>query len=204
MQSLFSHTIRSRAAFRPAMLKAQTGVAAAAAALTQTTTLRWSSTETNASSGEKLSDEAVAASVRLLTYQGTPFPWIAVSNILWTDLSIRSLCTTNTVILLVFDVGTQQQQQQQQSRDNRAITKKFVFTDFNQAWSFMSRTALLAEKMDHHPEWSNVYNQVDVKLTTHTCDGLSQKDINMARAMETYASDLMPDGGKSYLSPVSP
>jgi len=56
-----------------------------------------------------------------------------------------------------------------------AITKTFEFTDFNQAWSFMSRTALTAEKMNHHPEWLNVYNRVEVTLTTHDCEGLSQK-----------------------------
>lgn len=62
-----------------------------------------------------------------------------------------------------------------QTNDTESITKTFTFTDFNQAWSFMSRTALLAEKMDHHPEWFNVYNRVEVKLTTHDCDGVSQK-----------------------------
>jgi 4a-hydroxytetrahydrobiopterin dehydratase len=62
-----------------------------------------------------------------------------------------------------------------QTKENRSITKTFIFTDFNQAWSFMSRAALLAEKIDHHPEWFNVYNRVEVTLTTHDCDGVSQK-----------------------------
>uniref|UniRef100_A0A7R9WYI1 4a-hydroxytetrahydrobiopterin dehydratase n=1 Tax=Craspedostauros australis TaxID=1486917 RepID=A0A7R9WYI1_9STRA len=78
------------------------------------------------------------------------------------------------------------------NEDAKTISKTFVFADFNQAWSFMSRTALLAEKMDHHPEWSNVYNCVEVTLTTHDCDGVSLKDIDMAKAMERYAMGLMP------------
>lgn len=59
--------------------------------------------------------------------------------------------------------------------ERSAITKSFEFTDFNQAWGFMSRSALLAEKMDHHPEWFNVYNRVEVTLTTHDCGGISEK-----------------------------
>lgn len=62
-----------------------------------------------------------------------------------------------------------------QLEDRDAIKKTFVFMDFNQAWRFMSGVALLAEKLDHHPEWFNVYNTVDVTLTTHDCSGLSKK-----------------------------
>eukprot|EP00638_Chattonella_subsalsa_P011084 CAMPEP_0117793110 /NCGR_PEP_ID=MMETSP0948-20121206/9854_1 /TAXON_ID=44440 /ORGANISM="Chattonella subsalsa, Strain CCMP2191" /LENGTH=99 /DNA_ID=CAMNT_0005623485 /DNA_START=154 /DNA_END=453 /DNA_ORIENTATION=+ len=73
---------------------------------------------------------------------------------------------------------------QMENRD--ALNKIFMFEDFNGAWSFMSRTALLAEKMDHHPEWFNVYNKVEVTLTTHDCGGVSKKDIIMAEKMDSY------------------
>ena len=68
-----------------------------------------------------------------------------------------------------------------------AITREFRFADFSQAFAFMTRSALLAEQMDHHPEWFNVYNKVDVTLTTHDCDGLSERDVKMAKAMEGFA-----------------
>lgn len=68
-----------------------------------------------------------------------------------------------------------------------AITKSFRFKDFVEAWGFMSRVAILAEKVDHHPEWFNVYNRVDVLLTTHDCNGLSARDVALARAMESVA-----------------
>jgi 4a-hydroxytetrahydrobiopterin dehydratase len=68
-----------------------------------------------------------------------------------------------------------------------AIVRSFVFADFVAAFGFMSRVALLAEKADHHPEWSNVYNRVDILLTTHDADGLSQRDIAFARAIEAAA-----------------
>lgn len=68
-----------------------------------------------------------------------------------------------------------------------AIARKFVFADFNQAFGFMSRAALAAEKMDHHPEWSNVYKTVEVTLSTHDAGGVTQKDIELAKAMDGFA-----------------
>lgn len=68
-----------------------------------------------------------------------------------------------------------------------AITRTFVFKDFNEAFGFMSRVALLAEKMDHHPEWFNVYKTVKVTLTTHDAGGLSSLDVTMANAMDAWA-----------------
>lgn len=65
-----------------------------------------------------------------------------------------------------------------------AITRQFKFDDFAQAFGFMASVAILAEKMDHHPEWSNVYNRVDILLTTHDADGLSERDAKLAEAIE--------------------
>ena len=65
-----------------------------------------------------------------------------------------------------------------------ALTRRFKFADFSAAFAFMTRVALLAEKMDHHPEWSNVYNRVDIALTTHDAGGLSARDVDMATAIE--------------------
>lgn len=64
------------------------------------------------------------------------------------------------------------------------ITRRFTFKDFNEAFGFMTRVALLAEKADHHPEWSNVWNRVDILLTTHDAGGLSNRDIQMAQAID--------------------
>lgn len=68
-----------------------------------------------------------------------------------------------------------------------AIRKSFAFKDFNQAWGFMTRVALAAEKLDHHPEWSNVYNRVEILLTTHDCKGLSARDIELAKRIDAFA-----------------
>ncbi|HXV73635.1 MAG TPA: 4a-hydroxytetrahydrobiopterin dehydratase [Sphingomonadales bacterium] len=65
-----------------------------------------------------------------------------------------------------------------------AITKEYKFKDFNAAFAFMTKVALQAEKMDHHPEWFNVYNKISVTLATHTADGVTARDIELARFME--------------------
>ena len=65
-----------------------------------------------------------------------------------------------------------------------AITREFKFEDFSEAFAFMTRVALLAEKHDHHPEWSNVWNRVDITLTTHDAGGLSHRDVTMAEAID--------------------
>jgi 4a-hydroxytetrahydrobiopterin dehydratase len=72
-------------------------------------------------------------------------------------------------------------------KDREAITKKFVFADFNQAFGFMTRAALVAEKLDHHPEWFNVYKNVEVTLSTHDAGGLTELDVKLAEAMDKLA-----------------
>lgn len=70
------------------------------------------------------------------------------------------------------------------AREGKAITRSFAFRDFSEAWGFMNRVALLAEAQDHHPEWFNVYNRVEVTLTTHDAGGLSARDARMAAAID--------------------
>jgi len=72
-------------------------------------------------------------------------------------------------------------------KDRDAISKKFVFADFNAAFGFMARAALVAEKMDHHPEWFNVYKNVEVTLSTHDAGGVTDKDVTLAEAMDKLA-----------------
>jgi 4a-hydroxytetrahydrobiopterin dehydratase len=76
--------------------------------------------------------------------------------------------------------------------DRDAIAKTYKFADFNAAFGFMTRIALMAEKMDHHPEWFNVYSRVDVVLTTHDAGGLSDRDIALAGYMNAAAADIAP------------
>ena len=67
-----------------------------------------------------------------------------------------------------------------------ALTRQFVFADFVEAFGFMTRVAIVAEKSDHHPEWSNIYNRVDVLLTTHDAGGLSTRDVALATAIDAF------------------
>ena len=71
--------------------------------------------------------------------------------------------------------------------DRDAIRKSLHFADFNAAFAFMTRVAMQAEKMDHHPEWFNVYNRVEIILTTHDADGLTERDIKLARFIDSAA-----------------
>jgi 4a-hydroxytetrahydrobiopterin dehydratase len=75
--------------------------------------------------------------------------------------------------------------------DRDALCKTYRFTDFAEAFGFMTHVAIIADKQDHHPEWFNVYNRVEVTLTTHDADGLSQRDIKLARAMDAVAAKLL-------------
>ena len=80
-----------------------------------------------------------------------------------------------------------------------AIRKVWKFRSFSEAWGFMSRAALAAEKLNHHPEWKNVYNVVDVTLTTHACNGLSALDLDLAERLDRLAgsAEVEPDPGES-------
>jgi len=69
-----------------------------------------------------------------------------------------------------------------------AIARSFKFKNFSEAWGFMARVALLAESQDHHPEWFNVYNRVDITLSTHDCGGLSARDVKLAKAIDAFVA----------------
>jgi 4a-hydroxytetrahydrobiopterin dehydratase len=70
-----------------------------------------------------------------------------------------------------------------------AIQRSFKFRNFNEAWGFMNRVALMAEKQDHHPEWFNVYNRVEITLSTHECGGVSERDIKLAKSIDKLVGD---------------
>jgi 4a-hydroxytetrahydrobiopterin dehydratase len=76
-------------------------------------------------------------------------------------------------------------------REREAITRTFTFKDFNEAFGFMCRVALVAEKRDHHPEWRNVYKTVEVVLATHDAGGVTARDIELARVMDDIAAQLI-------------
>jgi 4a-hydroxytetrahydrobiopterin dehydratase len=75
------------------------------------------------------------------------------------------------------------------SPDKEEITKNFVFKNFSEAFAFMTQIALHAEKVNHHPEWANVYNKLLIKLTTHDCDGVSHRDIEFAKTVDSIFGD---------------
>ena len=76
------------------------------------------------------------------------------------------------------------------AREGKAIARTFKFADFNAAFGFMTRAALAAEKLDHHPEWFNVYNRVEVTLATHDAGGVTSLDVELARFMDEAAAAL--------------
>ena len=82
-----------------------------------------------------------------------------------------------------------------------AIRKIWKFKTFSEAWGFMSRAALVADKLNHHPEWTNKFNVVDVTLTTHDCSGISKLDIDLAKAMDKLAPDAQVE--RNHGEPVS-
>ena len=79
-------------------------------------------------------------------------------------------------------LGTLKKWKEVPGRD--AIQRSLKFADFTHAWGFMTKVALAAEKADHHPEWSNVYNKVDITLSTHDCGGLSARDVKLAKSID--------------------
>ena len=80
------------------------------------------------------------------------------------------------------------------SRDGDFICRQLVFADFKEAWGFMNEVALSAESMDHHPNWENVYNRVNIRLSTHDANGLTQLDLDLAQQIEACVSRRNHDG----------
>ena len=82
--------------------------------------------------------------------------------------------------------------------NNKAIRRVLRFEDFNQAWGAMTRIAMEAERIDHHPEWLNIYGKVKVTLTTHECDGLSKRDIALARFIDSIVHEITLNKEKKH------
>ena len=125
------------------------------------------------------------ALVTLVQERGSPFPSFSSLSLSLVQASSKRIKLSEE------DRGDKLQQlitagwEMVEGRD--AIKKSFQFGDFNEAFGFMTRVALKADKMDHHPEWFNVYNRVDVTLSTHDCQGLSERDITLAKFIEKTA-----------------
>jgi 4a-hydroxytetrahydrobiopterin dehydratase len=79
----------------------------------------------------------------------------------------------------------------QAARGRDAIQRQYQFADFNEAFGFMTRVAIKAQEMDHHPEWFNVYNKVEITLSTHEADGVTERDIKLARFIDEVAKSLL-------------
>jgi 4a-hydroxytetrahydrobiopterin dehydratase len=128
--------------------------------------------------------EAAIQQAHVCATEDSPFRWLAGSSPAMTNWSdaMKKLDPTAREFALKELVRWRNVP----GRD--AIARKFEFGNFSEAFAFMTRAALLAEKMDHHPEWSNVYNKVEVTLSTHDAGGVTESDIEMARAMESWAA----------------
>jgi 4a-hydroxytetrahydrobiopterin dehydratase len=97
--------------------------------------------------------------------------------------------TTSVNKLSAADVETRLAELAQWSLKDEKLYRKFVFADFVEAFGFMSKVALLAERMDHHPEWSNVYNRVEIHLTTHDAGGITERDFELAQRISRLLED---------------
>ena len=132
----------------------------------------------------RLTGEARSRELAALTAKGWKEVWKCTTkkqwrNALWLlDKAYSVHCFALCAVCRMLQVA---------SRD--AISKTFMFRDFKQAWSFMSKTAEYADQVDHHPEWFNVYNKVEVTLSTHDSSGVTRKDVDLATRMEAYAAD---------------
>ena len=104
---------------------------------------------------------------------------------------MTDLYSQDEITQLVNELNKASATESQWSIDNGKLAKHYRFKDFNQAFAFMTQCALYAEKVDHHPEWFNVYNRVEVWLTTHEVGGISTRDADLAKCMDAFAARLI-------------